>query len=59
MSITLPEVSKISFAEIMEALIISTESMDAYLKGYSGLIHAPTGTGKTLAAVWAFYRKSQ
>ena len=25
------------------------QAWDAYLKGYSGLIHAPTGTGKTLA----------
>ena len=25
---------------------------DAYLGGESGLIHAPTGTGKTLAAWW-------
>ena len=28
------------------------EVWQAYLRGESGLIHAPTGTGKTLAAWW-------
>ena len=28
------------------------EVWDAYLRGESGLVHAATGTGKTLAAWW-------
>jgi ATP-dependent Lhr-like helicase len=30
--------------------VFQREAWDAYLRGESGLIHAPTGTGKTLAA---------
>ena len=51
MSIRLPEsVEKFLFAEVMGTLILSKTSMECLFKGYSGLIHAPTGTGKTLAA---------
>jgi len=33
-------------------LSFQREVWDAYLRGESGLIHAATGTGKTLAAWW-------
>ncbi len=51
MSITLPPSVKNFFLQkSLKPSSFQQQAWDAYLKGYSGLIHAPTGTGKTLAA---------
>ncbi len=51
MSIRLPESVKTFFSKkSWEPSSFQQQAWSAYLKGYSGLIHAPTGTGKTLAA---------
>ena len=50
MSITLPSSVKNFFLQkSWKPSSFQQKAWDAYLKGYSGLIHAPTGTGKTLA----------
>ena len=50
MSITLPTSVKNFFLQkSWKPSSFQQQAWDAYLKGYSGLIHAPTGTGKTLA----------
>ena len=51
MTIRLPDSVKTFFLQkSWDPSLFQQQAWSAYLAGYSGLIHAPTGTGKTLAA---------
>ena len=50
MNVNLPEsVEDFFLQKKWKPSLFQKKAWSAYLKGYSGLIHAPTGTGKTLA----------